>query len=185
MAEKKSLILVSKDLSLKAASPALDSLRKKAALLPNAHWDGLPELIKNLGGVETSAQQLAAACEGENALLLLNGGEDALSAALEAADRRTLLVVLATDGVALHGLAIDAKAGQVDRAVNAQDIAVTVATIVDMPIDATCTGGIIYQAMKNPNLKLEEIKKLKEALIRMESVLQRDNREPWEKHDCA
>ena len=39
--------------------------------------------------------------------------------------------------------------------------------------------------MKNPNLKLEEIKKLKEALVRMESVIQRDNREPWDKHDCA
>ena len=43
----------------------------------------------------------------------------------------------------------------------------------------------IYQVMKNPNLKLEEIKKLKEALVRMESVIQRDNREPWDKHDCA
>ena len=32
---------------------------------------------------------------------------------------------------------------------------------------------------------LEEIKKLKEALVRMESVIQRDNREPWDKHDCA
>lgn len=185
MAEKKSFILVSKELSLKAGGEALDKLRKKAAILPKATWEGLPELIQQLGGVESSAQQLEAACAGDDALLLLKGGEDSLAAALEAADRRTLLVVLAADGVALYGLAIDAKVGSVDRAVTAQDIAVTIATIVDVPIDATCTGGIIYQAMKNPNLKLEEIKKLKEALIRMESVLQRDNREPWEKHDCA
>ena len=52
-------------------------------------------------------------------------------------------------------------------------------------VDEDCTGAIIYQVMKNPNLKLEEIKKLKEALVRMESVIQRDNREPWDKHDCA
>ena len=59
------------------------------------------------------------------------------------------------------------------------------ATIADLPVDEDCTGAIIYQVMKNPNLKLEEIKKLKEALVRMESVIQRDNREPWDKHDCA
>ena len=59
------------------------------------------------------------------------------------------------------------------------------ATIADLPVGEACTGAIIYQVMKNPNLKLEEIKKLKEALVRMESVIQRDNREPWDKHDCA
>ena len=80
---------------------------------------------------------------------------------------------------------MNAKAGSVARAVNAQDIAVTIAAITDLPIDETCTGAIIYQVMKNPNLKLDEIKKLKEALVRMESVIQRDNREPWDKHDCA
>ena len=108
-----------------------------------------------------------------------------MAAALEAADRRTLVVVAAADGVAFYGLAVDSKAGAVARAVNAQDIAVTIATIADLPVSAQCTGGIIYQAMKNPNLKLDEIRKLKEALVRMESVIQRDNREPWDKHDCA
>ena len=34
-------------------------------------------------------------------------------------------------------------------------------------------------------MKLEEIGKLKEALTRMEGALARDNREPWDKHDCA
>ena len=94
------------------------------------------------------------------------------------------MVVAAADGLAFYGLAVDSKAGSVARAVSAQDIAVTIDTIVDLPISADCTGGIIYQAMKNPNLKLDEIKKLKEALVRMESVIQRDNREPY-KHDCA
>ena len=39
--------------------------------------------------------------------------------------------------------------------------------------------------MKDPNLKISEINKLKEAISRMESVIARDNREPWDKHDCA
>ncbi|MDE7064157.1 MAG: hypothetical protein K2O70_01640 [Desulfovibrionaceae bacterium] len=185
MAEKKAILLTAGALNLSGSGEALDKLKKKAALLPNAQTAGLAELAAALGGVQVDQAGLQAACEGDAALLLLQGGEDALAAALEAADRRTLLIVATDNGVALHGLAVNSKAGAVDRAVNAQDIAVTIATIVDLPIDATCTGAIIYQALKNPNLKLDEIKKLKEALIRMESVIQRDNREPWEKHDCA
>ena len=88
-------------------------------------------------------------------------------------------------GAAFQGLAINGKAGSVDRTVKAEDIAVTIATIADLPVSEACTGAIIYQVMKNPNLKLDEIKKLKEAIARMESVIQRDNREPWDKHDCA
>lgn len=185
MAEKKALVLVAPALSLNGGGEVLDKLKKKAVLLPNAKAEGLDALLKGMGGVAVATGGLEAACATEDALLLLSGGEAELAAALEAADRRTLLVVVTGGGVALHGLGMDSKAGSVDRAVNAQDVAVTIATVVDLPVDNTCTGGIIYQAMKNPNLKLDEIKKLKEALIRMESVIQRDNREPWEKHDCA
>ena len=143
------------------------------------------DLLKGMGGVCVDAAGLEAAVEGDNGLILISGDDAELAAVLEAADRRTLVVVLGAKGVALYGLAINNKAGSIDRAVNAQDLMVTIATIADLEIDATCTGAIIYQAMKNPNLKLDEIKKLKEALIRMESVIQRDNREPWDKHDCA
>ena len=123
--------------------------------------------------------------ENEEAFLLLKGGDAELAAILEHADRRTLVVVAGADAAAFYGLAINGKAGAVDRTVNAEDIALTIATIADLPIAAECTGAIIYQVMKNPNLKLDEIRKLKEALLRMESVIQRDNREPWDKHDCA
>ena len=59
------------------------------------------------------------------------------------------------------------------------------ATIANLPISADCTAGIIYQVLKDPNLKLTEITKLEEALARMEQVMARNSREPWEKHDCA
>lgn len=188
MAEKKALICIVENMDLTASSPALDTLKKKAVLLPNADCAGLHAAITALGGIDTDVSGLPKAAEGEAALLLLkNDGDDeaVLAAALEAADRRTLLMVAGKKGAALYGLAINAKGEPVTRPVNAQDMAVTAATIVDAPINATCTGAIVYQAMKNPNLKLDEIKKLKEALVRMESVIQRDNREPWEKHDCA
>lgn len=185
MAEKKAIILEAAALDFAASSEALTKLNKKAAMLTNADAAGLMDLLKGMGGVCVDAAGLEAAAEGDNGLILISGGDAELAAVLEAADRRTLVVVLGAKGVALYGLAINNKAGSIDRAVNAQDLMVTIATIADLEIDATCTGAIIYQAMKNPNLKLDEIKKLKEALIRMESVIQRDNREPWDKHDCA
>ena len=156
MAEKKALLVLADALDLNGSGEALDKLKKKAAVLSHA-----------------------------DAALVIVEGADALAPALEAADRRTLVVVVSASGTAFYGLAVNPKAGIVGRAVNAQDIAVTIATIADLPVDEDCTGAIIYQVMKNPNLKLEEIKKLKEALVRMESVIQRDNREPWDKHDCA
>ena len=153
-------------------------------MLSHADAAGLKDLAVALGGVCAGASGIKAAFEADAALVIVEGA-DALAPALEAADRRTLVVVASASGTAFYGLAVNPKAGIVGRAVNAQDIAVTIATIADLPVGEACTGAIIYQVMKNPNLKLEEIKKLKEALVRMESVIQRDNREPWDKHDCA
>lgn len=186
MAEKKAILVLADALDLNASGEALDALRKKAALLPCADCSGLGELAEKLGAVKTDASGIQAALDGtrgDSVLVMAEG--DALAAALEAADRRTLVVVATGKGAAFYGMAINAKAGTVERAVNAQDMAVTIATIADLPVDESCTGAIIYQVMKNPNLKLDEIRKLKEALVRMESVIQRDNREPWDKHDCA
>jgi hypothetical protein len=44
---------------------------------------------------------------------------------------------------------------------------------------------VLYQAFKNPNMKSEEIDKLKSGLARMETALQRGERQPWDKHECA
>ena len=186
MAEKKAILVLADSLDLNASGNTLDALRKKAALLPHADCAGLAAVAEKLGAVKTDASGIQAALDGakEDSVLVMVEG-DALAAALEAADRRTLVIVATGKGAAFYGLAINAKAGTVERAVNAQDIAVTIATIADLPVDENCTGAIIYQVMKNPNLKLDEIRKLKEALVRMESVIQRDNREPWDKHDCA
>lgn len=186
MADKKAFLVLADDLDLNASGEALEQLKKKAVLLPNADTKGLDGLAEKLGGVNVSADAAAmkAAVEGEKVLAVAHGAA-ALAPALEAADRRTVIMVATAHGAAVYGMAVNSKAGRVDRTVNAQDLAVTLATIADLPIDETCTGAIIYQALKNPNLKLDEIKKLQDAIARMESILERNNREPWEKHDCA
>ena len=137
-----------------------------------------------LGGVKTTGAEVAAVLE-KAPFAVLEGAADAVAAALEAANRRTVVVVAADDGVAFYGMGINGKAGKVARKVDSGDIALTIATIADLPIGEDCESAIIYQVLKDPNLKLNELIKLQEALARMESVIERNNREPWDKHDCA
>ncbi len=179
MADKKVVLLMADAVDFAANA----KFAKKAAVLAKADTAGLDALAASLGAVNSDAAGIAAALEGGAALVLVKGAD--IDAAMEAADRRTMLVVAGPSSVAFYGFAVNQKAGQVDRAVTAQDIAVTIANVADLEIDATYTGAIIYQAMKDPNMKLDEIKKLKEALKRLESVLNRGNQEPWDKHDCA
>lgn len=184
MADKKAIFVDASGMSLVGTGDALDKLNKKAAVLTNADRGGLVDRALALGGVRTDAASLASALE-DTIFAVISGKEEALAAALEAANRRTVVVVAADDGVAFYGMAVNRNAGRIDRKVNADDIVLTIATIADLPIDEGCTAAIIYQVLKDPNLKLNEIIKLQEALARMESVIERNSREPWDKHDCA
>ena len=134
MAEKKALLVLADALDLNGSGEALDKLKKKAAVLSHADAAGLKDLAVALGGVCADASGIEAAFEADAALVIVEGA-DALAPALEAADRRTLVVVASASGTAFYGLAVNPKAGIVGRAVNAQDIAVTIATIADLPAD--------------------------------------------------
>ncbi|MBQ7607979.1 MAG: hypothetical protein IJU76_08435 [Desulfovibrionaceae bacterium] len=180
MATKRGILCVADSVRFADIGSECEKLSKKACFLPNAQSAGLYEIAQQLGGVPGDA----AALTGDGAFVLVKGAEN-LAPALEACNRRTLLVVVLADGVAFYGLAIDSKKGKVDRAATAQDLALTIATILDLPITGDCTAAILYQVLKDPNLKLNELIKLQEALSRMESVIERNNREPWDKHDCA
>jgi len=135
---------------------------------------------------------VAKGIEDGTALMLVDMGnapasevDGALATILDAMDRRTTLALVANDALLLHGSGIDTKAGTVDRPVTSKDVLPTLAAIGEFPLGRACTGAVIYQALKSPNAKLDEVRKLKEAVQRMEGALARDNREPWEKHDCA
>jgi hypothetical protein len=114
-----------------------------------------------------------------------NGLETALAVILEAADRRTTVAVAGKNALAFHGAGINAKAGTVDRPAAARDVLPTLAAVGEFPLTDQCTGAVLYKALKTPNPKLEEIRRLREAILRMEGALARDSREPWDKHDCA
>ncbi len=191
MAEKKALLILAEGTALNAEAPATARLLKKGAFFPNYTQGTVlngaiaPEAVQK---VEASA--VAGLVEAGTAFMLLEAAtpealETTLEACLEGIDRKTTLAVVAKNGVVFYGLGVNAKAGTVSRAVTAADILPTLAFTADIPLTEECCGAIVYQALKSPNLKLEEIAKLKEALVRMEGALARDNREPWDKHDCA
>jgi len=72
-----------------------------------------------------------------------------------------------------------------ERTCNIIDIVPTICYLLDLPVPAQAEGSVIYQALKDPDFKLKEIEKLKSGLARMEIALQRNERQPWDKHECA
>lgn len=77
------------------------------------------------------------------------------------------------------------KGYRLERTCNIIDMVPTICYLLDFPLPAQTEGAVLYQAFKDPNFKTKEVKKLKDGLARMETALQRGERQPWDKHECA
>lgn len=77
------------------------------------------------------------------------------------------------------------KGLRLERTCWLQDIVPTICYLADLPMPADAEGAVIWQVLKDPNMKLKEVIKLKDGLARMEAALERKERAPWDKHDCA
>jgi hypothetical protein len=77
------------------------------------------------------------------------------------------------------------KGGRLQRTCGLTDIVPTICYALDLPVPETAEGAVLYQVFKDPNFKLKDIQKLRDGLARMEAALARQEREPWDKHDCA
>ena len=192
MADKKAIIVLAGG-EVSSGGAAMGKVLKKGVLFskytPGTVLDGS---VAEDQMVRLAPAAVAEAVEKGTPLMVVeldNADASALDAAMEtildAADRRTVIAVAGTNALALYGQGINGKVGTSDRAAHAADVLPTLAAVGEFPLTEKCTGAVLYQALKNPNPKLEEIAKLKEALARMEGALARDNREPWDKHDCA
>ncbi|WP_027176796.1 hypothetical protein [Desulfovibrio aminophilus] len=192
MAEKKVILLLAGEVSLDGGDAA-KKFKKKAVLVNNyTAGDVAAEALRVAGAAAVAPEGIAQTLEAGAALCVVKLGapdaaalDAALAKALEAADRRTLVVLAGSNLLAFQGLGVNTKTGSTDRQAFARDVVPTLAHIADLPIPDDTTGAVLYQVLKETNLKLNEFIKLKEALARMETALQRDNREPWDKHDCA
>ena len=90
----------------------------------------------------------------------------------------------------LHGLLVlngpAIKRGcRMERTAWLTDIVPTVCYLLDLPLPAQAEGAILWQALKDPQVKIKELAKLRDGLARMETAVQRSQRQPWDKHDCA
>ena len=193
MAEKKVILLAAGSVETNGDGVAWGKFKKKCVAMANyAPGDVAAFAAKVSGAVKTTADALAAAFEGDTAFAYVTCGdldapglEDLLAKTLAAADRRTLVILAATNALMFYGLGVNTKASSVERPAEAKDVIPTAAHIADLPLPDDTTGAVLYQVLKETNLKLNEVLKLKDALARMETALQRDSREPWDKHDCA
>lgn len=77
------------------------------------------------------------------------------------------------------------KGQRLERTCNIIDVVPTICYLLDFPVPAQTEGAVIYQALKDPDFKSKEIEKLRSGLARMETALQRGERQPWDKHECA
>ncbi|WP_319468581.1 hypothetical protein [uncultured Pseudodesulfovibrio sp.] len=193
MADKKVVLIVCGEADVNAGGSAMKKFMKKTCTFAGFNAaDMEAEAAKIEGAATVAADGVAKVFEEDGAFAVVELGNvdgDALETAMaqiaDAADRRTLIVLATEGGLFVGGLGINKKAGTIEREVVAADVVATICYIADLAVPADCMGAVLYQALKDPNMKLKEIAKLKEAIGRMEVALQRDSREPWDKHDCA
>ncbi|WP_432734537.1 hypothetical protein [Maridesulfovibrio sp. FT414] len=193
MADKKVILISCGSAAVDFNGDALEKFMKKAAMVAEFdNTDIAAAAAKVEGAVSVAPEGIAKLFEDDGSFAvveLCDADGAALDAAIalvtEAADRRTLIVMSCNEGLYFAGLGINKKAGKVARSAAAEDVVATICYIADQSVPADCTGAVLYQVLKDPDMKIKELTKLKEALARMENALQRDNREPWDKHDCA
>jgi predicted AlkP superfamily phosphohydrolase/phosphomutase len=77
------------------------------------------------------------------------------------------------------------KGYKLERTCSLVDIVPTICYLMDLQLPADVEGSVLYQLFKDPDFKIKEINKLKDGLSRMETALQRGERQPWDKHECA
>lgn len=65
------------------------------------------------------------------------------------------------------------------------DLVPTLCYATGFPVPADAEGAVIYPALKDPDAPQTEIARLKKSIESLEAAMERNSRQPWEKHDCA
>ena len=172
-------------------------LRRKGALVPlTAKGDLVTEALagapsgesivdaaKNAGYV---VEPIAAGSE----LSVVEGLDDEASLLAEidkafAIASTKMIIVVVTPAMALfYGLGIERNV-VLEKPLPATCIAPTLAWLGDLPLPAQVEAAPAYAVIKGLNFKAKEIAKLKDTNDALMLKIERDNRKPWDKHDCA
>ena len=172
-------------------------LRRKGALVPLTARHDL--VVEALAGAPAGESIVDAAKAGGyvvepiahgSELSLVEGvkGEEALLAVIDQAlgvnSTKMLLVVLGQSSALFYGLGIE-RGLVLEKALPAACVAPTLAWLGDLPLPAEVEAAPAYAVIKGLNFKAKEMAKLKDANDALMLKIERDNRKPWDKHDCA
>ena len=188
MADKKTILIIGAGEELTGGTH-VTKFTKKAAKVTNYKGGDLPALLAaNGSALCCELDQIAENIGKDHGFVCVRQGED-MEACMEkvmgAADRRTLIIWVG-DKTAYFGGFGTKKGGVTDREVVAADLLPTINFIADVPLTEDATGAVIYQVLKDVNLKAREIGRLKDAIARMEAAMERhEETDPWKKHDCS
>ncbi len=201
MATGKNVILlftaVSEDVLKNSQADQLVKMRRKGALVPlSAAGDVKTEA---LAGAPAGQSLVDAAQEGGyvvepiapgSELSVVEGiaDESALLAEIDKcfdlATTKMLVVVVCPTMALFYGLGIE-RSVVLEKPLPAGCIAPTIAWIGDLPLPAQVEAAPAYAVIKGLNFKAKEIAKMKDTVDALMLKIERDNRKPWDKHDCA
>ena len=188
---------VSKEVLCNSEAEQLVKMRRKGALVPLAvqndvktealagalSGESIVDAAKNAGYV---VEPIAAGSE----LSVVEGLDDEASLLAEidkafAIASTKMIIVVITPAMALfYGLGIERNV-VLEKPLPATCIAPTLAWLGDLPLPAQVEAAPAYAVIKGLNFKAKEIAKLKDTNDALMLKIERDNRKPWDKHDCA
>ncbi|HJD98202.1 hypothetical protein [Mailhella massiliensis] len=188
---------VSDDILKNSEAEILVKMRRKGALVPLSVVNDVK--VEALAGAPAGESMADAAKAAGYVVEPIAAGSE-LSVVEDLADEAALLaeldkafalastkmiIVVVTPTMALfYGLGIERNL-VLDKPLPAASIAPTLAWLGDLPLPAQVEAAPAYAVIKGLNFKAKEIAKLKDANDALMLKIERDNRKPWDKHDCA
>ncbi|MBR4423129.1 MAG: hypothetical protein IKS68_02780 [Mailhella sp.] len=188
---------VSEDVLKSSEAEQLVKMRRKGALVPLSVAADVK--TEALAGAPSGQSIAEAAKEGGYVVEPIAAGselsivegladEAALLAEIDKAfalaTTKMLLVVVTPSLALFYGLGIERNV-VLDKPLPAACVAPTLAWIGDLPLPAQVEAAPAYAVLKGLNFKAKEIAKMKDTNDALMLKIERDNRKPWDKHDCA
>lgn len=188
---------VSDDFLKNSDAELLVKMRRKGALVPlSVKKDVIMEALAGAPSGESMEDAARAAgyvvepIAAGSELSVVKGiaDEAALLAELDKAfalsTTKMILVVVTPTMALFYGLGIERNL-VLEKPLPAACIAPTLAWLGDLPLPAQVEAAPAYAVIKGLNFKAREIAKLKDTNDALMLKIERDNRKPWDKHDCA
>ena len=188
---------VSEDVLKSSEAEQLVKMRRKGALVPLSVAADVK--TEALAGAPSGQSIAEAAKEGGYVVEPIAAGselsivegladEAALLAEIDKAfalaSTKMLLVVVTPSLALFYGLGIERNV-VLEKPLPAACVAPTLAWIGDLPLPAQVEAAPAYAVLKGLNFKAKEIAKMKDTNDALMLKIERDNRKPWDKHDCA